>query len=108
MLTFSVRAANRISDGFKEEVVLVLKAQFGLRTSSRDCCAIRNMASKVPSTPSDVITKRVEHVKKSALAKKQIGLDWRRQQLRAVKAMLQENVDTVRFSYLCHWYLFRH
>ena len=54
------------------------------------------MASKAPSTPISEVAAKVDAVKKACLTKTAVGIEWRKQQLRQIKACLVENWDTVR------------
>lgn len=55
------------------------------------------MASKASgSTPVTEIGPKVEAVRQAFLTKKTISLEWRKEQLKAIKKCLLENWDTVR------------
>jgi acyl-CoA reductase-like NAD-dependent aldehyde dehydrogenase len=58
------------------------------------------MASKVPSTSTADIAKKVEAVKKAFQTKETVGLEWRKKQLRQLKACLVENWESVRPAFL--------
>jgi len=54
------------------------------------------MASKAPSTPLSQIAPKVEAVKKAFQTRTTIGIEWRKKQLRQLKACLVDNWDSVR------------
>lgn len=63
------------------------------------------MSDKIPSTPLEEIPKMVATVKKAFTTKTTISVDWRKQQLRALKACLVENWDSVRARHLS-WFMY--